>query len=338
MMVDSPPMNEPQQQESVPGSPLAHPAIVGTLVDEDMGDDVLSVAYHELRRSVSPEVANYVFKSKGERSFPGRNRSVRTDWTAERILNLPLGEVELQKLTKGNVDDLGHIGYNLWTFGADQYFPCCARIFEVALAWYSATGSKDRSLHLNMTINLSIIYMRIGRMTECESILMKVIAENDVVCDGGATVNRSLSHLGILRSLQGQYASAERLSVEAMDSLRSLLGLGHYCTWLAHNATFRVLEKQGKFDARQRLSNRFYNDIHQTLSPQLLPSLRLLLGYCERCIEDWMSESKLQRLVGKSYLRDGQLGVRERHSLTLQIVLRERWIRDAAIGAAPEAA
>jgi hypothetical protein len=338
MMVDSPSMNEPRQQESVPGSPLAHPALVGTLVDGNKDDDVLNVASHELRRSVSPEVADYVFKPKGERNFSGRNRSVRTDWTPERILNLPLDEVELRKLTGRNVDDLTNIGTNLWNLGAGQYFPYCARIFEVMLAWYNILNPKDGNLHLITAINLSIIYMGMGRITECEAILTKVIAENDVVCDGGITANRSRSLLGIIRSRQGQYASAERLSMEAMDSLRSLPGLAHHYTWRAHMATSMVLAEQGKFDARQRLSNRFYNDIHQTVSPQLLPSLRLLLGFCERCIEDWMSELKLQRLVRKSYLRDGQLGVRGRHSLTLQIVLRERWIRDATIGAVSEAA
>jgi hypothetical protein len=338
MIADSPPMNEPRQQESVPGSPLAHPALVGTLVDENRDNDVLNVAYHELRRSVSPEVADYVFKPKGERGFSGRNRSVGTDWTPERILNLSLGEVELQKLTRRNLDDLANIGTNLWNFGASQYFPCCARVFEIALAWYNTLNPKDGNQRLHAMMNLSTVYMSMSRLTECEAILTKVIAENDVVCDGGITANRSRSLLGILRSMQGQYTSAERLSVEAMDSLRSLPGLAHLYTWFAHNATFRVLEAQGKFDARQRLSNRFYNDIHQTLSPQLLPSLRLLLEFCERCIEDWMSESKLQRLVRKSYLCDGQLGVRERHSLTLQIMLCERWIRDATIGAVPEAA
>jgi hypothetical protein len=331
-------MNEPRQQESVLGSPLAHPALVDTLADGDRDDDVISVAYHELRRSVSPEVADYVFKSKGERSFSGRNRSVRTGWTLERILSLPLGEVELEKLTKGNVDDLGNIGTNLWNFGTDQYLPCCARILEVVLAWYNTPNPRDGNQRLDVAIDLSTVYMRMGRITECEAILTKVIAENDVVCDGGITANWSQSLLGILRSMQGQYASAERLSVEAMGSLRSLLGLAHIYTWRAHNATFRVLAEQGKFDAQKRLSDRFYNDIHQTLSPQLLPSLRLLLEFCERGIEDWMFESKLQRLIRKSYLRDGQLGVRGRHSLTLQIVLYERWIRDATIGAAPKAA
>src|ERR1700733_9050907 len=120
MMVDSPPMNEPHQQESVPGSPLSHSALVGTLADGDRDDDVIGVAYHELRRLVSPEIADYVFKSKGERSFSGRNRSVRTDWTPERILNLPLGEVELQKLTARNVDDLTNIETNLWNFGTER--------------------------------------------------------------------------------------------------------------------------------------------------------------------------------------------------------------------------
>lgn len=338
MAVDSPSMDEPQRQESVPGSPLAHPALVGTLVDEDRDDYVLSAAYHELRRSVSPEVADYVFESKGERSFSGRNRSVRTDWTLERILNLPLDEVELRKLTEENVDDLANIGTNLWCFGTIQYFPYCARIFEVRLAWYSTPNRKNGNRHLDVAINLSIVYMGMGRITECEAILTKVIAESDVVCDHGITANQSRSLLGVLRSMQGQYASAERLSVEAMDSLRSLLGLAHCYTWFAYNDMFRVLAEQGKLDAQQRLSSRFYNDIHQTLSPQLLPSLRLLLDFCGRYIEDWMSESKLQRLVRKSYIRDGQLGVPERHSLTLQVVLRERWKRDATIGAVPEGA
>lgn len=78
----SPPIDA-VSDDSVPASPAAS------------DDDMIEVAYHEISRSVSPQVAEYIFTSR-ENEFSAKNNLAGAGWTFDRILNISVTEPELR--------------------------------------------------------------------------------------------------------------------------------------------------------------------------------------------------------------------------------------------------
>ena len=85
----------------------------------DGGDDdeMIEVAYHEIRRSVSPEIANYIFQFRGNGSSATKNNLAEVEWTFDRILSIPVTGSELRQISEESADILYELGTNLWEFG-----------------------------------------------------------------------------------------------------------------------------------------------------------------------------------------------------------------------------
>jgi hypothetical protein len=300
----------------------------------DDDDDVIEVAYHEIRRSVSPQVAQYIFQS-GEDDLCAKNNLAGARWTIDRILNIPVTPSELRQLSEESFDILIDLGTNLWAFGKRRYWTCCAHIGKVLLARERLVSLGTRSLDTKIK-NLAQTYMVLNRMAECEALLTSTIAEIHSLRPGDPACNEFRSILGVLHSRQGQYTLAEELCTQAMISLSCTLGLTHKMTWFAYQDLHLVLREQGRFDDALRLMTEFYIDIYQIASVQVLPGFIFSLELCERYIEEWMAESELQRLVRDRFVDDGSLGNGERMALTLDSIVRNRWRVEFGLGFFPQ--
>jgi hypothetical protein len=296
-------------------------------------DDMIEVAYHEIRRSVSPQVAEYIFTSR-ENESSAKSNLAGAGWTFDRILNISVTESELRKLSKESVDILVDLGSNLWYFG-ERYLNCCAHIAEVLLARESLVGSRTEGVN-NWTKILALAYLSMNRMAECETLLMSIIAEIDSHHPGDPTRNQFRSLLGLVHSRQGKHVLAEESCTQALMSQKSTLGLTHKATWSAYGDLCYVLKNTGRYGDSRRLMTKFYTDVYRTVSPQVLPGLIFLLKLCERYIEEWMAESELQRLVRDRFVDDSSLGISERMALTLVALIVEKWRGDVDSGIFPQ--
>lgn len=332
MNVRSPCMALARQAEETLPNMTAQPTPMDTIDRHPMDDDVIDIAFEEVRRSVSPEVADYVFRRVEERNSPQKTQP-QGYWTLDHLWSLPNAGPKLMQLTPDNIYYLSEVGNNLWNFG-DQNVRCCVHIFEIIVAWARALGSRD--WFLSATRSLSIAYMDIRQFDDCKALLETIIEDISSVQSSDPACDEYRSILGLLHSRQGQHDSAEVICTEAMMSTRSALGLAHHKTWLAYYNLDLVLKERGKFDARRQLSKEFYNGIYREVSSQLLPNLRASLELCETYIDNWMPESRLQRLARKRYVRQSPLGIRERHFIVLGTVLTERLDEDDKVGAVPQ--
>lgn len=340
MDVESPHVALSQQRADTLQSPVARPSPIG-ISDHDRADDVsdddmMSVAYDEVRRSVSPQVAEYIFRPRTRQTSSGSSGPAKAGWTVNSLLSLHLAGPELMQLTPEKQLQLQGLAVNLWNFGNDKYIDCVAHIEEILLARESSLRSKDVSALNIRRRALSMSYLRMGRMTECETLLTDGLREIESLRPGSPEGDQFRIFLAHLRSSQGQHSLAEELCTKAIISQRSALGLSHYYTWMAYDTLLAVVRCQKKFDEERRLMIDFYLDIYQTVSEALLPGLRAALAVCRSYIEVWVTESELQRLVGDSFVCDRPLGIAERNTLTLSTVFEERVGEDLRLGVVPQ--
>jgi hypothetical protein len=291
----------------------------------DYDDNVINTAYDEIRRSVSPRVAEYIFQPRENRSSSTEHNFAEGGWTFQRILNVSITEHELRQLSHEILNTLTDLALNLWNFGQQKYMYYCTHIYELILARDQLVGPiNQEDLDLKRW-NLAMFYMNADRKPECEAILIYLIAEIDLLRPGHPLGDESRSLLGRLRSVQGQHTPAQQLCTQAMLSLRSASGLAHHKTWRAYGNLRCVLEAQGRFDDVRKLVTEFYSDVHRTVSAQVLPGLNSVLELCRSYIESWMAESKLQRLVRDGILQDIPLGIGEEFTLILGTLFRKRF-------------
>jgi hypothetical protein len=340
MDVESPHEALSQRRADTLQSPVARSSPIG-ISDHDRADsvsddDVMSVAYDEVRRSVSPQVAEYIFRPRTRQTSSGSSGPTKAGWSINSLLSLHLAAPELMQLDSEKVLRLGDLAINLWNFGSDKYLDCVAHIEEILLARESLLRSKDVSILNRLRRDLSMAYLHMGRIAECETLLTDGLREIESLRPGSPEGDRFRILLAHLRSSQGQHSLAEELCKKAIISQRSTLGLSHHYTWRAYYTLSIVLESQNKADEERRLMMGFYLDVYQTISEALLPGLRAALAVCRSYIEVWMAESELQRLVGDSFVRDGPLGIAERNMLTLSTVFRERVGEDWRLGVVPQ--
>jgi len=321
MNVQSPCMALARQVEETFPNMTVQTTPMDTIDRHLMDDDVVKIVFEEVRRSVSPEVAEYVFRTMEERNSTKKSQP-QGYWTLDDLWSLPNAGPKLMQLTQDNARNLAEVVYNLWNFRGDQGDRCCVHICEIILAWARVLGSRD--FLLSAARNLSIAYMQVGRFDDCKALLDTIIEDISSVQSSDPVCDEYRSILGLLYSRQGQHDSAEVICTEVMMSTRSALGLAHNKTWFAYYHLYLVLGGKRKFDARRQLSKEFYCDIYREVSSQFLPNLRALLELCETYIDSWMPESRLQRLARKHYVRQSPLGIRERHYIVLRAVFLER--------------
>lgn len=333
MNVQSPCMALARQAEETLPNMTAQTTPMDTIDRHPMDDDVIDIAFEEVRRSVSPEVAEYVFRRMEERNSTEKSQP-QGYWTLDHLLSLPNAGPKLMQLTEDNTYYLSEVAYNLWNFHGDRNIRYCVHIFEIILAWARALGS--RRYLLTATRNLSLAYMQIRRFDDCKALLETIIEEISSVQSSDPACDDYRSILGLLHSRQGQHDSAEVICTEAMMSTWSALGLAHRKTWSTYYNLFLVLGERRKLDAQRQLSKEFFNGIYREVSSQLLPNLRASLELCETYIDNWMPESRLQRLARKRYVRQSPLGIRERHFIVLSTILTERLSEDSETNAVPQ--
>jgi hypothetical protein len=340
MDVESPHVALSQQRADTLQSLVARSSPIGISdhgqVDGVGDDDVMSVAYNEVRRSVSPQVAEYIFRPRTGQTSSGSSGSANAGWSVNSLLSLHLAGHELMQLTPEKESQLQDLATNLWAFSNGKHIDCVAHIDEILLARESLLRSKDVSILDKRRRELSMSYLQMGRMTECETLLTDGLREIESLRPGSPEGNQFRILLAYLRSSQGQHSLAEELCTKAIISQRSEPGLCHHYTWKAYDILRRVLESQNKFDEERRLKMDFYLDIYLTVSEALLPGLRAALAICRSYIEVWMTESELQRLVGDSFVRDCPLGIAERNKLTLCTLFMERVGEDRRLGVVPQ--
>jgi hypothetical protein len=341
MNVESPYVATSEQLRNNLQSPIAQtpPMSISDNNRADVDDDIINVAYEEIRRSVSPQVAGYIFQPREDKVSPTNSNLTGVGWTLNRILNISMTDHDLINLSDKSVGTLDNIATSLWNFGKSQYLDYCAHIGEVLLARANlATPRNAMELrYLDMLRrNLLAIYIRIGKVTECETLLTEFIAETDARRPGDPIGTGYRSRLGRVLSRQGRHILAEEICWQAMISLRFAQGLGYWLTWEAYGGLQIVLQNQGRFDDGLRLMTSLYVDVYLTMSAQLLPGLRASLELCEGSIVGWMTESKLQRLVRDRFLCHGPLDIGERITLILDTVIRERWMEEEKLETLPE--
>jgi len=332
MDVESPHVALSQQRADTLQSPVTRSSPIGVSernrADSVSDDDVMSVAYNEVRRSVSPQVAEYIFRPRTRQTPSGSSGPAKASWTVNSILSLHLAEPELMQLTPQKVFQLEDLAANLCCFCIDGYIDCVAHIEEILLARANSLRSKDVRYLNQKKKELSMIYFRMGRRTECETLLTDGLREIESLQPGSPEGDQFRILLAHLRSSQGQHSLAEELCTKAIISQRSELGLSHHYTWMAYDMFCMVLRSQDKFDEERRLMMGFYLDVYQTVSEALLPGLRAALAVCKSYIEAWVPESELQRLVGDRFVYDRPLGVEERNTLTLSTVFMGKYEED----------
>ena len=307
------------------------PSILSNHIDTFHDNDVIEVAYHDVRRSVSPEVADYIFRPRLKRRL--QKTQAKAGWTYDQLLSLPIAGTDLLQLTVDNLSDLAELAANLWTFGTDRYLDCCVHVSKILIAWHSASDLGSKVDNWKWISNLSIVYEQMKEFDKSEALLTGIIEELSSTGHNNPAVDEFRSLLGLLQMKQGQHDSGEALCIKAMVSLRSALGLIQYRTWHAYYITCLAFDIRGKFDNRQRLFKKFFNDVYQEVSSQIMPNLRALFDLCETYIDSWMPESRLQRLARNRYIRESPLGIPERHFIVLSTVLAERWKKDVEFGA-----
>jgi hypothetical protein len=333
MNVQSPCMALARQAEETLPNTTAQTTPMDAIDRHPIDDDVIDIAFEEVRRSVSPEVAEYVFRTMEERNSTKKSQP-QGYWTLDDLWSLPNAGPKLMQLTQDNARNLAEVAYNLWNFRGDQGDRCCVHICEIILAWARVLGSRD--FLLSAARNLSIAYMEVGRFDDCKALLDTIIEDISSVQSSDPVCDEYRSILGLLHSEQGQHDSAEVICTETMISTRSAFGLAHYKTWWTYYTLSLVLQRSRKSDAQRQLFKEFYNGIYREASSQLLPNLRASLELCETYIDSWMPESRLQRLARKRYVRQSPLGIRERHFIFLRTVLAERLDKDDEAGAVPQ--
>jgi hypothetical protein len=333
MDVESPHVALSQQRADTLQSPVARSSPIG-ISDHDradgvINDDVMRVAYDEIRRSVSPQVAEYIFRPRTGQTSSGSSGPAKAGWTVDSLLSLHLTGPELMQLTPEKESQLQDLAMNLWNFGNDGYsIDCVAHIEEILLARESSLRSKNVRTLNHKRENLSMTYLHMNRRAECETLLTDGLREIESLHPGSPEGDRFRILLADLRSPQGQHSLEEELCTKAITSQRSALGLSHNYTWRAYDMLFEILRFQNKLDEGRRLMIGFYLDVYQTVSEALLPGLRAALAVCRSYIETWITEPELQRLVGDRFVYDLPLDIDERNMLTLSTVFRERFAED----------
>jgi hypothetical protein len=340
MDVESPHVALSQQRSDTLQSPVARSSPIGSSdhnqADGVSDDNVISVAYDEIRRSVSPQVAEYIFKPRTGQTSPGSSSPAKAGWSINSLLSLPLGGPELMRLTKKDLSQLRDLAKNLWDLGGGRYLDCIGHILEIILARESSSRSKDVNTLDEMRANLSMIYLSLGRIAECETLLTNGLREIESLRPGSRKGDQFQILLAWLRSLQWQHSLAEELCMKVILSQRSALGLSDHHTWKAYDMLGAILKSQNKFDEERRLMADFYLGVYRTLSEAFLPGLRAALAVCRNYIEVWMTESKLQRLVGGLFICDRPLGIAERYKLTLSAVFGEMFTEDMRLEVIPQ--
>jgi hypothetical protein len=299
-------------------------------------DDVVSVAYDETRRSVSPQVAEYIFKPRTGQTSSSSSSPANAGWSINSLLSLPLAGPELMRLTRKNLSHLRNLAASLWNLGGRKYMDCIGHIWEILLAKESSSQSKDISTLVEMKADISMTYLYLGRMAECETLLTDGLREIESLHPGSPEGNKLRISLAHLRSSQGQQSLAEELCMKIVLSQRSTLGLNNYNTWRAYVTLGMILKSQNKLNEERRLITDFYLDVYQTLSEAFLPGLRAALAVCRNYIEVWMAELKLQRLVEGLLICDHPLSISERNKLTLSAVFWESLREDSRLGTIPQ--
>lgn len=297
-------------------------------------DDMIEVAYHEIRRSVSPQVAQYIFQS-GEDDLSTKDNLAGARWTIDRILSIPITDSELRKISEESLRTLYDLGYNLWSFTKQRYLNCCAHIMEVFLAKIILDGS-GIGMFETWASKLALTYLKMNRIAECETLLTNAIAGMDSLRLGDQRCNELRSSLAIVYLQRGQHTLAEESCTQAFISLKSTLGLCHLMTWSAFYRLHYILAFQGRFDDSWHLMMEFYIGIYQVVSPQVLPGLISLLELCERYIDEWMAESELQRLLRDRFIGNISLSISDRIALTLITILRKRGMAEFDLGTLPQ--
>jgi hypothetical protein len=340
MDVESPHVALSQQRVDTLQSPVARPSPIGSSdhnrADGVIDDDVVSVAYDEIRRSVSPQVAEYIFKPRTGQTPSGSSSPEKAGWSINSLLSIPLAGPELMRLTKKNLSHLRDLAINLWNFGGGKYMDCISHVQEILLARESLSPSEDVSALDEIRARLSMTYFHLGRMAECETLLTDGLREIESLRPGSPEGFEFRISLARLRLVQGQHSLAEGLCAKVILSQRSTLGLNDHYTWKAYKTLSVILKSQNKFDEERRLTTDFYLDVYQTLSEAFLPGLRAALAVCRNYIEVWMTELKLQRLMGDLLICDHPLSISERNKLTLSVVFWESLREDSRLGIVPQ--
>jgi hypothetical protein len=299
-------------------------------------DDVINVAYDEVRRSVSPQVAEYIFKPRIGQTSPGSSGPAKAGWSVSSILSIPLAEPELMRLTQENLSHLAELAENLWELCGNEYLDCIGHIGEILLARESSSRSEDMNLLARRSMNLSLTYLRMGRMADSEILLTNSLHKIESLRPGSSEGSQFRVLLAILYSVQGQHSLAEELCTKAMLFQRSTLGLNNSYTWRAYYTLGAILRVRNKFDEERKLMMDFYLDVYYTLSNEFLPGLHAALAVCRNCIEVWMTESKLQGLMRIAFVCDRPLGIAQRTKLALSTIFRERLKEDIRLGVVPQ--
>jgi hypothetical protein len=215
MDVESPHVALSQQRLDTLQSPVARSSPIGSSdhnqADDVSDDNVVSVAYDEIRRSVSPQVAEYIFKPRTGQTSPGSSSPAKAGWSINSLLSLPLGGPELMRLTGKNLSHLQDLTTNLWDLGGGKYMDCIGHIEEILLVRKSLSRSKDVSALTEMRARLSMTYIQLGRMAECERLLTDGLREIEPLRPGSPEGYELQMLLACLRSSQGQHSLAEEL-------------------------------------------------------------------------------------------------------------------------------
>jgi hypothetical protein len=193
-----------------------------TTANDDDDDDMIEVAYHEIRCSVSPQVAQYIFQS-GEDNLCAKNNLAGARWTTDRILNVPITESELRKISLESLRTLLDRGYNLWNLGRQRYLNCCAHIMKVLFARQILEGSGTGMLQMSAR-DLAVVYLEMNRIAECETLLTSAIVEIDSLRPGDQRCNELRSSLGMVYLRRGQHLRVRRTRTRMKCSTELSLG------------------------------------------------------------------------------------------------------------------
>src|SRR5437764_14308727 len=102
MNVQSPCMALARQAEETLPNMTAQTTPMDMIDRHPMDDDVIDIAFKEVSRSVSPEVAEYVFRRTEARNSTKKNQPPRR-WTFDYLWSLPNAGPKLMQLTSDDV-------------------------------------------------------------------------------------------------------------------------------------------------------------------------------------------------------------------------------------------
>ena len=337
MNVESPHLVTSERPENTLQTAVAQSPPMDVSEDDpaDDIDNVIRIAYDEIRRSGSPQLADYIF-------HPGTNKNSFThnDSTGikglDHILNISMTELELGQLSVELWYTLALLAQNLWNFGKNKYLNYSLHIYEIFLARWRLLEPEKVDTWYKCMRNISSAYLRMGRIAEGERFLTNSIVEINSLRPGHPASIEFQSLLGEVHLRQGNHNLAEELCTQAIISSRANTGLAHSSTWYTYRTLSTVLEAQGRPDGGRRLMMGLYQDIYRTVSAQLLLGLSTCLELCRSYIEGWMDESKLQRILKDTFVSDSPLGLSQTHALTLIAIIHEGYRKEMKFWRPPQ--